>query len=133
MTKKELSQLYYLNKEIVAEKQRLAELEELATNISSKISGLPHINELSDKTAIAAEIADVKAIITTRIKDSVAEYNRLNHYINSIDDSLIRLILRYRYIDHFSWNVTALKIGNGNSADSIRMIHTRFLKEEKLV
>ncbi|MFR1807838.1 MAG: hypothetical protein ACLSWV_02695 [Pygmaiobacter massiliensis] len=133
MTKKELSQLYYLNKEITAEKQRLAELEALATNISSKISGLPHINELSDKTAIAAEIADVKAIIATKIRRSVTEYNKLNRYINSIDDSLIRLILRYRYIDHFSWNVTALKIGNGNSADSIRMIHTRFLKEEKLV
>lgn len=129
MTKKELSQLYYLNKEIAAEKQRLAELEALATNISSKISGLPHINELSDKTAIAAEIADVKAIIATKIRRSVTEYNKLNRYINSINDSLIRQILRYRYLDGLSWVAVAARCEGGNTASGCQMALQRFLSK----
>jgi len=42
MTLKELSQLYYLNREIEMDKKRLAELQQKAYNISSsKISGEP--------------------------------------------------------------------------------------------
>ena len=78
MTKKELSQLYYLNKEICQEKERLAELRAAAIDTSVKISGLPHVGKLSDKTAIAAQIADCEAIIDAKIQLSIVEYNRLN-------------------------------------------------------
>ena len=63
MSIRELSQLYFLNREIEREKQRLANLEAAATGITANIKGLPHIGTVSDKTAIAAEIADCKAVI----------------------------------------------------------------------
>ena len=131
MTKKELSQLYYLNREIRQEKERLAELRAAATDTSAKISGLPHVGRLSDKTAIAAQIADCEAIIEAKIQLSVVEYNRLNRYIASIEDSFMRQILSLRYINGFSWGAVAAHIGGDNTADSVRMVHNRFLSEEK--
>lgn len=127
MTKKELSQLYWLNREIDDNKKRLAELEDAAIDTSSKITGLPHVSGIADKTAIAAEIADVKAIIKEKTDISVVEYNRLNRYIASVDDSLMRQILTYRYINGLSWEQVAEHIGGGNTEDSVRMAHNRYL------
>ena len=41
MTKKEMSQLFHLNREIERDKARLAELEAAATGITQRITGLP--------------------------------------------------------------------------------------------
>ena len=128
VTKKELSQLYYLNHEIEQERRRLRELEAAATSVSPKITGLPHINKISDKTAIAAQIADCRAVIEAKLKLSVIEYNRLNRFIASVDDSLMRQILSLRY--GFSWQRIAFIIGGGNSADSVRMLINRFLENK---
>ena len=128
MTKKELSQLYWINREIEQYKERLAELEAAARGVTSKISGLPHVSGIADKTAIAAEIADTKAIIKAKIDISVVAYNRLNRYIASVDDSLIRQILSLRYIDGLPWQGVADEIGGGNTEDSVRMAHNRYLR-----
>ena len=131
MTKKELSQLYWINREIKKEKERLAELEAAATNTAAKISGLPHVSGISDKTAIAAQIADCKAIIEAKINLSVVEYNKLNRYIASIDDSYIRQILLQRYILGYSWTKVAMCLGGKNTPDGVRKAHNRFLSREK--
>lgn len=127
MTIKELSQLYHLNREIEQEKSRLQELEAAATDTSAKISGLPHVGGLSDKTAIAAQIADSKAIIEAKIALSVVEYNRLNRYINSVEDSLTRQILSLRFVNGLSWNQVAASIGEGYTACSVRQIARRYI------
>lgn len=127
MTAKELSQLYWLNREIEQEKQRLAELEAAATNTASKITGLPHVTGISDKTAIAAEIADTRAVIKAKMDLCVVEYNRLNRYIASIDDSLMRQIMMLRYINGMTWNQVADHIGTNENA--VKKAHSRFLKK----
>ena len=128
MTSRELSQLYWLNKEIEQEKRRLAELEAAATNTSAKITGLPHMSGISDKTAIAAEMAESRAIIKAKTDLCVVEYNRLNRYIASIDDSLIRQIMSLRYISGMTWVQVAMHIGGDNTPDSVRMAAKRYLK-----
>lgn len=42
MTKKELSQLYFLKKEMNEQQKQIFELETLATSCTAKYSGLPH-------------------------------------------------------------------------------------------
>ncbi len=123
MTKKELSQLYNLNKEIALETKRLKEFEKTA---HTNISGLPYIHTIMD-TSIAAQIEDCKTIIDAKQRAAVAEYNRLMRYIASIDDSLIRQIISLRYVNGLNWTQVAMYIGGGNTADSVRMIHNRFL------
>lgn len=131
MTPKELSNLFYLNIEIEREEERLKSLEEAATNISTQISGLPHVSGISDKTALASEIADTKAIIEHKNKEAIIEYNRIMRYIAKIDDSYMRQIITLRYIDGRSWANIAMIIGGNNTPDSIRMAHNRFLLRMK--
>lgn len=129
MTVRELSQLYYLNREIEREQRRVAQLRDAATGTAAKISGLPGAGGLSDKTAIAAAIADSEAIIEAKLQLAIVEYRRLNQYIAGIDDSLIRQIVAYRFVDGLPWRQVAFHIGGGNTEDSCRMALNRYLAE----
>lgn len=129
MTIKELSQLYHLNQEIKQEKYRLQELEAAATSTAAKISGLPHVKGMSGKTAIAAQIADCKAVIEAKVQLSVVEYNRLNRYIASVQDSLTRQIMALRFVNGMSWNQVAMRVGGGNTEGSVKMVCYRYLNK----
>ena len=128
MTKKELSQLYYLGKEIELEQERLEKLRSAAMAVTGNISGAPSSN-LGNKTSIAAEIVDCENLIRAKREASVAEYNRISRYIASVEDSFIRQIFVLRYIDCLSWRQVAQRIGGNNTEDSIRMAHNRFLEQ----
>lgn len=56
--------------------------------------------------------------------------NQVDDYINSIKDSRIRRIMRYRYIDDMNWVQVARRMGKKVTADSCRMAHDRFLEQK---
>ena len=130
MTKKELSQLYFLNREIEEMQNRLEELECGAESCTSTITGMPPASIISDKVGkYAAEIADLKGLLDLNLKKCFYELNRLNRYINSVEDSEIRMILSLRYINGLCWEQVAVSISPYATEDSIRMRHNRYLRE----
>ena len=129
MIKKELSQLYYLNREIEQLQARLTELESLATSCTANITGMPRANGISDKIGkYAAEIADLKSLLDLNLKKCFYELNRLNRYIQSVDDSEMRMILSLRYVNGLCWEQVAASISVYASGDSVRKAHDRFLR-----
>jgi hypothetical protein len=129
MTKKELSQLYWLNREIEEQQRRLAELETLATSCTSRITGMPGGRVVHDKlAAYTAEIADLRTLLDLNLRKCFCELNRLTRYINGIEDSHVRQILSLRYINGLSWQKVAFTIG-GNTADSVKKAAYRFLEK----
>lgn len=131
MTIQELSQLFWLKREIEREYERLTQLEEAATATTPQWSGPPAAGLVADKTAIAAQIADARTVIEAKLELAVVEYNRLNRYIASIDDSLIRQIIALRFVDGLSWRQVALRAGGGNTEDSVRKAVKRYLEQER--
>ena len=128
MTLKELSQLYYLNREIEMDQQRLRELEVKALPGAQVITGMPHGSGVSDVVGrYAAEIADLRGIIEAKHQQCLYERSRLERYIAGIDDSLLRQIFTYRFINGLPWRQVAACIGGGNTADSVRMACYRYL------
>ncbi len=128
MTKKELSQLYYLKKEIKEQQRRIAELEAAATKCTVNISGLPSGEGISDKVGqYAAQIADLKALLDLNLKKSFYEFNRLTRYIESVEDPVIRQIMIYRFENHMSWRQIERAIGGNNKAESLRKRLYRYL------
>ncbi len=146
MTIKELSQLYYLSQEIkqLKAKKRLLEkdLHNLSTTVgcvqasqmqipfklhSVKVEGIG-ITDRNKWLRIKAELSDVKNLIELKLEQQVCEYNRLNRYIQTVDDSLIRQILELRFINGLSWNKVADNIGGYNSEDSVKKMCYRYLK-----
>ena len=132
MTKKELSQLYYLKKEIEKQQRRISELEAAATNCATKITGLPSGKVISDKIGnYAAQIADLKALLDLNLKKCFYELNRLDRYIQSVDEPLTRQIMIYRFEKNMSWRQIERAIGGNNKAESLRKKLYRYLRKNK--
>lgn len=130
MTLKELSQLYYLNREIEMDKRRLDELETKIEPKGQKITGMPRAKQIGDKVGdYAAEIADLRGIIEEKCKLCMYERGKLERYISAIDDSLIRQIMTYRFINGLPWEQVAANIGGGNTAASVKMMCYRYLRK----
>lgn len=128
MTKEELSQLYYLNREIEWEQKRLRELETVAAGSSIKVTGLPQIAGGTGAAArYEAEIAALKVLIEENVKRCFLEVSRLNRYIQGIEDSRMRMILSLRYINGLTWQQVAFHIGESDES-YVRKKHNRFLK-----
>lgn len=130
MTLKELSQLYYINKEIDSDMQRLEELRlAVSSPSSSKISGMPFSGSRINITEnILAEIIELESIINNKINRCVEERARLERYICGISDSLTRQIFTLRFIKCFSWRQVAFTVGGNNTEDSVKKICYRYLK-----
>lgn len=110
MTQKELSQLYYLRREVEMDTRRLRALESVPT---------------SDE-----ERAALRRILKAKRRRCARERRRLEAWIAAVEDSRLRQILTCRFVDGLSWRQTALRTGGGNSADGVRMAVKRFLREQ---
>ena len=132
MTKKELSQLYWLNREIEEEKRKLRELEAASTSSTAKITGLPHVSGSQDKIGEMANLyAEQRDLIDLKVRQSVIEYNRLNRYIAGVEDAQMRMILSLRYVNGLSWQRVAFAIGETDEQYPRRK-HNKFLQESKV-
>ena len=128
MTKEQLSQLHYLNMEIVQLQARIHELECRATSTTSYITGLPRIEGVVQKLGdYVAEIADLKSLLDVKIKSCFYELNRLERYIQSVEDSEMRIILSLRYVNWLSWQQIAFSMGE-NDESYPRKKHNRYIK-----
>ena len=124
ITCKNLSQLNYLRKEIKMYQERLSELQSLAELKSSVITGMPISKSVSDKIGYSV----IKII---GMKDALSKLcDELTSYIENVDDPIVRMTLTYRYVNNYSWQKTAFKIGGGNKVQGLRMRLYRYLKRE---
>ena len=129
MTLKELSQLYYLNREIEMDQARLAELQSRVGIAAQQIDGMPHAtgNGESKVEKTALEIVDLQAIIAAKQIQCIHERARLERYIASIPDSLTRMIFTYRFVNGLSWAQVTDCIGGDNKEESIKKTCYRYL------
>ena len=128
MTKKELGQLFYLEKEIEFLEKQLREIESKTVISSSVVSG-ENKNNITDKVGeIAAKLADYRTLICITLEKLCHQRNMIEKYIETLDDSQLRLILRLRYIKFYKWSKIARIIG-ANNESTPRMIVERFFEQ----
>lgn len=114
-----------------------AEIEEKNMELNESISRdtvrgsdaeFPYIQH----TIEIAGVIDNKRIVN-RLSVLKKSKENIEKYIDSIEDSLTRRIFEYRYLKGkvmLSWQAVAFKIGGGNTADSARMLHNRYLHKK---
>lgn len=134
MTIKELSQLYYLNREIERDKERLSVLRSKASSMgASGFDGLPKSGCLGGRLEqCIAEIVDLEVIIQAKITQCLHERNRLERYISDIPDSITRQVFQLRFVSGLPWAQIALSIGGGNTEEGVRKRVYRYLKQKNL-
>ena len=77
----------------------------------------------------AIRLADLANVIEGKISEIQLALIDIEIFISSIDDSLVRQIIEYRCCKLRSWQQVADNLGNGYTAESVRQIYHRFLKE----
>lgn len=127
MTKAELEQIYYLNREL---KMWETELERVRCKslVGSPLPGNSHGSGVSDKVADRAErIIELENRIIAKRDEIQRLRDEAVEYIYSIPDSLTRQIIYYRCVSLMSWRRVAYEVGGNNSPDGVRMIYSRFM------
>ena len=127
MTKESLSQLSWLKLEIEELTTRIRRIEHVLSGRAARIDGMSWLGGQKDLVGdLVPQLGDLRDQLTKIRKSAMGEYARLQEFIAQIDDSQIRLIFTLRYMDGLSWHQVAWRIG-GNTSDSVRMIHNRYL------
>lgn len=124
MTEKELSKYYYL-------KQEIKDLEERIETLGNGVGCI----EITDMPKGSAKISSIQEkIVELKEKwinarvSALEEYIKIETYINGIEDTEIRLIARYRYLDLLKWGQIANKIGNCQDRTTVAKKMRNFLE-----
>lgn len=109
-------------------KNELSEMRRKSLVRSPEITGMPMGSNTPDPTAERA-IAEAKIInrIERLVAEQEAETERILAWIQGIEDPMIQVIMHSRYIRGKSWAAVAYTVGGGNSPESVRKMHTRYL------
>ena len=130
MTSKQLDQVFNLTREKRELEKMLLEIPDI-TAVRYDSIGVSNSGISSPVQKIAEQREKIRELISMKLAEiSIAEREILE-YIFSIDDSQIRRIMRLRHIELKSWLQVANVIGGNNTADSVRMMHDRYLKEHQ--
>lgn len=122
MTKKEIMQLYYLNREIMHDTEELVNLK-----IESR-----SLNEGEWGKRKEQMIKKRESELVLKIRSCTALRDKVKGFIDEIDDSLVRQVLYYRYSKCMTWRQVAYVIGGRNTEESVRKIAERYLKKMKI-
>ena len=108
---KNLNKLYWIKKEIEQIEERMKELTVLS---AVSFSGMPSGNTVSSPVEKFNERLDtLKRKLALKHAESLEEEERLEKFIETIDDVEIRVLARARFIECKSWQ----KIGDENYMD----------------
>lgn len=111
MTVRELSQLYYLNREIEMDAHRLQALtREMA---ASRWPGM---------------VRDIRDVVADKHRRCIAEHDRLAQYIAGIPDPLLRETFGLRYVEQLKWDAVSMRLGGVNSGENLRVMASRYLR-----
>ena len=119
MTKKELMQLYYLNREIMNDTEELVELK-----IKNRTMASEKWSEEAEKI-----ISERESEIVEKIRKCTLLRDKIKKFLEGIDDSLTRQIFYYRYDKCMTWRQVASMAGGYNTEESVRKIAERYLKK----
>lgn len=129
MDKRTLYRLFYLPKQIEQKKREIQRIEERLTAISPNLSGMPHGGGVHDKIGEGVpELVDKKRELEKIVAGYRQEEQRINAWIDSVEDLQVNLILSLRFREKMSWNQVADEAGGINTEDSCRKMIDRYLE-----
>lgn len=130
MTKQELSQCYWLNREISQLEKELHKLDGKEYK-SINLTGMPHGTGISDTVGkLATQRAEIHELLSLKVRECMIARTRIERFINDIEDSEMRMILRLRHINGMSWQQVAFHIGH-HDEQIPRKKYNKFLQSTK--
>lgn len=129
MTKKELKQIYYINREIILWKRELERVKSESEVKGQEITGMPRGGGISDTTGErASRVIDIELIILGKLTEIQIQRKAILEYIESIEDSFTRQLIYYRHVLLMDWEEIANTFGGTCNSASLRQAHSRWMK-----
>jgi DNA-directed RNA polymerase specialized sigma subunit len=129
VTVQELQQLFYLEKLIEHEKERLEELRASAGLKSPLLSDMPKAPGARDKLGdLVPKIVDQEAEIAKSIKQYSETKERLLRYINHVPNARIKMIMILRFVDQKPWQEVADLLGGKETEYSVKKTIYRYVE-----
>lgn len=101
MNIKELSNLFYINKEL---KRLESELEEISVIGATVLDGMPHSTKSGNKVqSLVLKRQTLVEKIVRKQTEYIDEKIKMENFISNIDNPKIRLIVRLRFVEFKSW------------------------------
>ncbi len=129
MTKAQLNNIYYLQVELEAMKERLKELNADIALAPKVYDGMPHSQTNTVKSPTedkAIKLAELSKKIEERIKEIEAAKVEMEIMIADMTDPILKMAIFYHCINLCSWNDTAAKIGGNQTSEGLRKMYSRF-------
>lgn len=125
VTLRELSQLRDLRREIRLDTERLARLD-AALYPSARL-----MREMGYAAEMDRMSAEIRGIIAAKRERCLRERIRLERYIASVDDSLVRMAMTLRFLEGMHWRAVAVRIGGGNTEEGVKKMVYRYLARKE--
>lgn len=91
-----------------------------------KIEGFPYPEYSRKKTLLYAR----KATLASLEMELLETLNQVEEFIASVEDSRMRRIINFRFIDKLSWVQVANRLDSNSTADGVRMEFNRFMEQK---
>lgn len=131
MTKEELSKLGSIQKEIELIKKELNTITYVTDKVTGSMVEHPYVLthfKISgyDSGGYSVKVKRLERKLERKLDELMDERERLEEYIESVNDDITRMILRLRYINGLGWN----QIGNelGYSERQVRRKHEQWIR-----
>lgn len=133
MTREELKQIYYINKEIKMYQNELERLRCQSFVKGQVLSGMPFNTGISDPTcSMATEMHELELIIQGKLAEVQRQRKRIMQFINDVPNSEVRQVLYYKHVSNMNWYRVAAEMGEGYSADAVKKCYYRFLEKNNI-
>lgn len=131
ITRKDLSQIYFLNEELKMWQKKMEELRSRAYPQAIKTDeDATGPSGPSDKVGnLASEIADTSRVVEGILTQIQIQIRKIYRHIETVEDSQLRQIIQYRCVDLMRWKEVGDNVGI--TADAARMIFNRAYPPEK--
>lgn len=135
MTRRDLEKVYYLKRELKMWEKRYEELIADMSQDTVAPDGMPYsrTNKVSSPTeSKAIQIADHAELIRGKAAEIRLAIREVEAFIVGIEDPFIRQIVELRCVFLMSWDEVAAKVSKNATAENVRQMYHRFLKENNI-
>lgn len=144
ISKSILKQYIDLQEEIKETKERIEKTEKQIRKIESegavvdsvtggmggiqhyKIEGFPY----PEYGKLKERLYTRKATLQSLENELIEKIDEVEQFIRGIEDSRMRRIISFRFIDGMTWEQVGINMGGGNNADNIKKAFYRFMEEK---
>lgn len=112
MTAEELSQIYYINKEIKSLQLELAELRQRNFYKPNIITDMPRGGGKKDTNLeYVNDVIELEDLINYSLRKLQHQRKKIDDFLKSVNDDELRLIMRLRAVNNMSWESIGEVIG----------------------